>query len=438
MAADGCLPRDVVSSMKHPLLKLLLIPPPIHHEEPDSPPGSILLDPFVYLSPRTNSTTAKGVRSDGESIFVTLWVATPPRVSCITVHCTNEKQPAFGGMPKILCTEDDLILIRVPVCPPLDDLLCANESDYFIYEASSKNKPPSLKLVRIPGEMKFSDNQAVLLRCRDRDMFFLAAMRRAHCPFPMRQFDLHLYNSDTERWTTKLMDVDAAQNFRYRNTDKVITIGGQHGTVAWVDLWHGILICDLLRNNQELRYIELPMLLAPNPGGNPMFFRNIVVLEGCIKLFEMQYMGLVSHPGCTSCMNAEGWEWEAATKILKFSDMVSANNWEEDCRIKFSDVPVNSPAYARMLPLQEGEDTKLTLKRLRGGYPALSLHDQDVVYITSRPDSFGYNASVIAVDMRNKTIKDVADFGSERPIGYCFIYLQSAISKHLDIWSSTR
>jgi hypothetical protein len=183
------------------------------------------------------------------------------------------------------------------------------------------------------------------------------------------------------------MDVDAAQ--QYCSAKKVITIGGQYGTVGWVDLWHGIIICNLLRENHELRYIKLPTLLAPEPWGNTMFARDIIFINSCIKLFEMQYMERVSNPGCTFCMTSQG--WEAATKIMKFSNMGSANDWEEDCRIKFSEVLVDSLDYARMLPnLQEGEDTKLTLKRLRGGFPALSLDHKDV-YMMSIPDSAGYN-----------------------------------------------
>lgn len=43
---------------------------------------------------------------------------------------------------------------------------------------------------------------------------------------------------------------------------------------------------------------------------------------------------------------------------------------------------LSAPAYAEMLPnLQQGQDTKLTLKRIHAGYPALSLDDADVVYI---------------------------------------------------------
>jgi len=110
---------------------------------------------------------------------------------------------------------------------------------------------------------------------------------------------------------------------------------------------------------------------------------------------------------------------------------------------------VDNPVYAQMLTnLEEGlgGDTKPTLKRIQAGYPAMSLHDPamslhdgDVVYIRHMPDHLESKAYVIALDMRNKTVQGVAGFGSGmRPLGYGFTYLQTGISKHLGIWSSTR
>lgn len=199
--------------------------------------------------------------------------------------------------------------------------------------------------------------------------------------------------------------------------------------MGWVDLWRGILICDLLEDNQCLRYIPLPSPLVPNPYRvYPMYIRNIIVLDGYIKYFEMHnHVQPASDTGKT-CIS-EG--WVAATKKMEISSIGSGNSyWEEDCAINSSEVLVNSLVYAQM-PLQEVADTKPTLKRIYTGYPALSLHDRDVVYIMSKPDYHEDKACVIALDMRSKTVKGVADFCSGRHLGYDFTYLQCEISKHL-------
>nr|CAB3446901.1 unnamed protein product [Digitaria exilis] len=269
--------------------RLLSIPPPIQPEDPDSPPpGSILLDPFGYLSDRTNATTADGRRSrSGKRILVTFWVATPPRVSCFTVHCPGLKANAFGDIPKVICAADDLVLLRIAI--DRDD---AKNIRYFVYQAGTKNKPPSLKLIRTPPYFKFFDTEVALLRRRDKDMFYLAVLRRAFIDwmYADKHFDLHLYNSKTGSWSTKLMHVDdSPQPFSYFSHNKVITIGGEFGSVGWVDLWRGILICDLLVDSHRLCFVPLPSPLVPKPlRGYPMYARNIIALDEAGKATAQQ------------------------------------------------------------------------------------------------------------------------------------------------------
>jgi hypothetical protein len=210
----------------------------------------------------------------------------------------------------------------------------------------------------------------------------------------------------------------------------VLTIGGESGSVGWVDLWRGILICHLLLpDNHILRYIPLPLPQVPKPlRGYALDSRNIMVFGDHIKFFEMV------RPSSDT-----GQDLVAATKKMKISDIGSGNVWEEDCAVNISEIPVDSLEFAQMLPsLKHVTDTKVTLKRLHAGYPALSFQDADVVHIMQTPVPNKDKALVIAVDMKNKTIKDVAYFGSGRYLGYNHTYLQSGISKYLDIWSSSR
>ena len=125
--------------------QLLTIPPPIHTDDPGSPPpGSILLDPYGYLSCRINGTTAEGSTRDGKTILVTFWAASPPRVSSFTIYSPDLKPSAFGRLPKVIYTEDDLVLLRVPICRP-EDSLRADNNHYFVYKAGTEDMPPSLK-----------------------------------------------------------------------------------------------------------------------------------------------------------------------------------------------------------------------------------------------------------------------------------------------------
>ena len=60
------------------------------------------------------------------------------------------------------------------------------------------------------------------------------------------------------------MNVESPPDFTLFSLNTVIAIGGERGSVGWVDLWQGILIYDVLLDNDSLRYIPLPLPALPN------------------------------------------------------------------------------------------------------------------------------------------------------------------------------
>jgi len=68
-------------------------------------------------------------------------------------------------------------------------------------------------------------------------------------------YELQLYHSDTSTWTTRKVSVEPPQwdplpkripkycsALLRLYTSAVVTIGGEGGTMAWVDLWRSILL----------------------------------------------------------------------------------------------------------------------------------------------------------------------------------------------------
>ncbi|KAF8716276.1 hypothetical protein HU200_026561 [Digitaria exilis] len=398
-----------------PRLHKVLVPPPsFPSEDPNPLPGSILLEPHGYISDRTNSTTADGFTRDGKPIRVTFWVSDPPRASFFTVYIHEAGRSAIGNLPTILNTEEDIVLLRIPIRPPGGNLH-AVDSDYFVYLAGTKHKRPSLQRIPTPPVLFLSEKNVGLLRCRTR--YLIALLCRSF--HDDEKFDLHLYNSKSKSWSSRSMLLGSPEAKKYDYASKVITIGGKRGSVGWVDLWQGILICDLLTDSNSLSYIPLPSLVHRLPGGPPLLVRDIIVFrKECIKFFDMcLYVG--------SDFVTTG--WEAAT----WRREVSSTEWKKGHGIKVS----NDQAFPN---LQEDGRRGLALKGAYLGFPALSLHDDHVVYIMDKRDLLDKEASVIAVDMNNKTLKGVADFVSGRPLGYTLAYFQSAISMYLGLWASTR
>ncbi|KAK8449695.1 hypothetical protein SEVIR_7G256533v4 [Setaria viridis] len=175
-------------------------------------------------------------------------------------------------------------------------------------------------------------------------MFFVPILCRR--PSDREQFDLHLYNSEARKWCTKMMRSPSQEDFDFSYTSKAITIGGELGSVGWVDLWHGILIYDVLLDNNYFRYIPLKRL-----DGNPMLIRDIIIVNGYIKFFDMHtYMKLAN----------SGY----AYYIL--------DGWDDDYKMSISKVSSKDTGCAQMLPnptnaavlppnLNESEDTEPSL-----------------------------------------------------------------------------
>jgi hypothetical protein len=62
----------------------------------------------------------------------------------------------------------------------------------------------------------------------------------------------------------------------------VLTIGGERGSMAWVDLWHGMLFCDLHAVHDDdamLRYIPLPPSPSTECEGSPSDVRDIAIIR---------------------------------------------------------------------------------------------------------------------------------------------------------------
>lgn len=66
------------------------------------------------------------------------------------------------------------------------------------------------------------------------------------------------------------------------------------------------------------------------------------------------------------------------------------------------------------------------LKGRYAGFPAISLHDDDVVYIMDKHEFLDKKASVAAVDMKNQTVTGGI-------LGYTQVYIPSGISRYMSL-----
>uniref|UniRef100_A0A0D3HA62 non-specific serine/threonine protein kinase n=1 Tax=Oryza barthii TaxID=65489 RepID=A0A0D3HA62_9ORYZ len=390
------------------------------------------------LNPQVAALIESCWANTGHPIEVSFWTAPPPRVSHMCVHCPGLDPYKFATEPTIMATEADLVLVRVTIGPRGN---CFNTkcSDLFMYQATTPT--PSLRLIPHPAAIcSFFDREVGLLRCCGSVAYIVAALCNTFQSGYL-EYALHIYRAGADAWTSHPLSLHGLvdpTSFTHVNTN-TITVGGEAGTMAWVDLHRAILFCDLLpcpHTPLLLRYFPLPPPLRLSAHtkltGCPRFSRDIALVQG---RFNFTQMRIHVKPGSITngTYISQGWTlatWSApATNPWK-------QGWRQDCNLSASDLSVDANTMNfQLLPKlsdhQQGTPQQ-TLERLHVGHPTLSLQSNDIVCLMAKVDQWDDHAWVLAVDMKNRRLKDVAQFGAERTLGISLAYIiSSKISEYL-------
>jgi hypothetical protein len=149
------------------------------------------------------------------------------------------------------------------------------------------------------------------VRCSD-SRYVITVLRNTLAPL---EFRLQLYDSDTQRWTSRLLRVqeperdrvlpipDSATELSFHRSTKTIALGPT--TVGWVDLWRGILFCDVLDERPVLRDMPLPKPARCNRGyfcrGGSSGRRDITVVtlpdQSQSQVNLIKYVEMGTRPG---------------------------------------------------------------------------------------------------------------------------------------------
>ncbi|KQK05497.1 hypothetical protein BRADI_2g20375v3 [Brachypodium distachyon] len=262
----------------------------------------VLVDSLAYID--TNDSTTHGFISKGNLIAVSLWPAHPPIPSRVSVHGLrlHPGEDLFEE-PSILCTVDCFFVLRIAIerSPPPRNIT-QKMSDYFIYRSASSTDS-SLKLLPHPHPRLFGDSEVGVLPRGDHftiavlsQPFYSTAISCSTCSNlrtgigPSKKV---LVDPPQIPFPMPLPD-DGRRHFRHV-TNSVITIGSR-GTVGWVDLWHGILLYDVLSDNDDkVHLVPLPVRLGSHGGMAldccPRPYRNVAVMGDCLKFVELEAFG---------------------------------------------------------------------------------------------------------------------------------------------------
>ncbi|KAL6894240.1 hypothetical protein ACP4OV_008338 [Aristida adscensionis] len=416
--------------------------------------GAVLIDMRCFIADLPNSTTASGTTSSGVPIQVTFRAARPPLLSHFCVHC-----PALDfvcSAPKIIATDAAIVLLRVPLDPTSYGSFL--EWDYFIYRPRARQ----LELLPHPHPVCFADWEVALLS-RDDGASYVVACLESQGPIYGRKrdddlirwdYDLHLYRSSDPRrgWITKRMPLkefvrdklvplppSVEDDMLYHQTGKTIAVGGEHGTVVWVDQWRGIFLCDVLRKRPVLQDLPLPALARANrchllDQRNPYYLRDVAISrhKDSIKFIEMEIPSRTeprTHlDPSSSRVTYRYWKaktWSMAIPVGSWTD------WQPGCEVDEVAVDASDPRHCALLSKLNGDSPISVLQELLMAYPTISIDDDDMVYLCSRTRHLEKLQVLVAVDVRRKTIRGVAEFDVQKNFVLMPAFFMSDICRYL-------
>uniref|UniRef100_A0A8R7JX32 DUF1618 domain-containing protein n=1 Tax=Triticum urartu TaxID=4572 RepID=A0A8R7JX32_TRIUA len=141
----------------------------------------------------------------------------------------------------------------------------------------------------------------------------------------------------------------------------VINIGGDAGTMGWVDLEHGIALCDVLGGKEDsstttrqIRYISLPDNGPVKPRnilrGTTQRYHTVAMVHDRIQYVEVQ---IQVRPGARPS-RLHGTYFSDGWTVLRWSRTVTSR-WTMDCKLSASDIIVPAD-MAQLLPILPTEE----------------------------------------------------------------------------------
>ncbi|TVU15904.1 hypothetical protein EJB05_39447, partial [Eragrostis curvula] len=402
-------------------------------QEPTAPacsdfPEWVLLDTIARIGRCNNATTAGTVTSTGGHIEVSFEVADPPALTRCVVHCPeltpDEETPTVTG------ADGAFLLIRVIF--PRRSGGCSS-FDVFVYRAGPGN--PSLQLLPLPYPIGLPSSSVGVLSCGDHCLV-VVPIRRFDADH-LLHYDLRVFSGKTMSWSTKAARLACNLEEFYRSfvLTKVFAVDG--GSLAWVDLRYGILLCNsLLEDVPELRVIHLPPLMLTNKDKFPIsfvgdlppldFVRDVTFRNGSFRFIEMEY------PELDCDADDDDTELSFRWTTTTFRIMVGSEEWEQEplCAVDSADLSPADSCFPCLFPeIWDCKENKI-LNRVMCSDPTLDMYRDDAVYVIAKTGARDPNGWVFAVNTKNKELDKVLPFSAER---VCFnrSHLQCSFSKHL-------
>ncbi|KAE8799296.1 hypothetical protein D1007_25427 [Hordeum vulgare] len=241
------------------------------------------------------------------------------------------------------------------------------------------------------------------------------------------EFQLYIFSSETRAWTIKkpvLSLADGATDLGDYMPDMAIAVGGG-GAMAFVNLWNGILFCNVLDSGEhpELCYLRLPSAELCRPHMNYELQPRDIAFDMSSNTIHIRFVEVV----CPSF--SVGWHvstWTTTTTAMS-PWRQQEKGWQQVTKLYDHELLVADGVSTDGLLPEVSELADMTFGNLLVDMPMLSLHENKIICFLAKHHIADYEVWAIAVDMETKKLKGV----NLLQVGRCTRLFYSTISNHL-------
>ncbi|XP_044412355.1 uncharacterized protein [Triticum aestivum] len=355
----------------------------------------------------TTARTFVDVKSEAESqeevvveVEVSFLFVSPPDISGFIVHVGDY---GLSNGACVVSTDGDAVLLAITMA-------AFKRRRYFVYTAGLGK--PSLEVLPYPPN-EFPQTQSVGILNHSQG-YVVAALTPEYSANTSKAFTYKLFHycSRTRTWSNKVVKLRSGFRSADRThiidhkTTKVIKVG--ENSLGWVDLWHGIISCNLLQEDPGMQFFNFPGPMDINSRYYGIIparsFRDVIWTGNTLRIVEVEYNQDAKAGG--------DYSWKAIMKIRNKGTRWGTQNDVDSGNIILGEESWNLLWQSHTLP--DHVPRSYHLSKLECFAPTLGI-DDNVIYMMSRSflseeKPFGLFA---AVDMNNNDARLVS-FSTER------------------------